>query len=326
MEAEAELLRIKIYMVLAVLGCILLFASFLVLATNYIYKTGGINHKQLIRLLASCRLWRHLFLLLRGPAPRGKTDEANNSLQLLTYSYSSSNTLTYSFQLGDNGGFANTVEQADSHESLLHRTSTLTEGVKLKSYEFRGPKRNEQRRGLTWTWQRDGQQQQSGGKYRYRPVQSFDEDGSNFELENVDLSTDKKEALVGLSSDMREISTGLTAYAKAGPLRVQGAMLVLLLDDSRTGPDISNCEDDSKHGGGALHLTCAAVGQAPAVGNLAEVTSDRLTSEPLDGPPGGSPEESLLGMRSERRKSGRFSVESVSEQEEGTPQQRKVQS
>jgi hypothetical protein len=74
---------------------------------------------------------------------------------------------------------------------------------------------------------------------------------------------------------------------------------------------------------------------ASVVENLAEVTLDETHSGSvcrlIDEPSCGSSdrqdqplEESLIGMQSERRKSGRFLVEGVSEKEEGTPQRRKV--
>jgi hypothetical protein len=269
LEAEAQLVRLKIYMVLAILGCILLFASFMVLAANYIYKTEeqGEGHKKLlIRLLARCRLWRHLG---SSPPPRGDKPEAvsNNSLQLLTYSYSRSNTLTYSFQFGDGGGFGNTVEQADSHESLLHGTTgvDVTKAAHCASNGHK--KRSDQHRGLAWTWQKDRRRPGSN----YRPVRSFDDGeediSDSFLLENhIDPMTHGSGTLLssGYVSDVTELSAGLTALTNAagGPVRVQGALLVLLLDNAEhrgTGSDLSmsRCEDDDKNGDRTLlNLTC----------------------------------------------------------------------
>ena len=116
-EAVAQLTRLKTYMVLAILGCVLLCTSLLVLAATHLYKRGG--SKQLLSMLGA---WSQLLL-----SPRGKPETENaasSRLQLLTYSYSSSNTLSYNFRLGDKGGLTDDELPSGSEEWKSEREVT----------------------------------------------------------------------------------------------------------------------------------------------------------------------------------------------------------
>ena len=178
--------------------------------------------------------------------------------------------------------------------------------------------------GLPWTWQRDRRRHQRHvARNKYRPVRSFD-DNDDLGLSTSDndaLDNSDKHAFVDgrYITDITGLSPSLAgdlnaSYSSSEHVRVRGAMLLLLIEDAKPSAAETNSKEFVNYGGSCQDAAKLAAVTSP-LECLAPGETSAAETQQTDKPP---------GVRAQRRQSGRFSVETVEEKEEGTPQRRKV--